>query len=44
MSGHIHAVVEVRLKIRARKYRVPDVMVLSAATSYPAVIERAPIL
>ena len=41
---HIHAVVEVRLKIRARKYRVPDIMVLSAATAYPAVIEQAPLL
>jgi Uma2 family endonuclease len=41
---HIHAVVEVRLKIRARKYRVPDVMVLRAAASYPAVIEQPPLL
>ena len=40
----IHAVVEVRLKIRARKYRVPDIMVLSAAASYPAVIEQPPLL
>ena len=40
----IHAVVEVRLKIRARKYRVPDVMVLGAAASYPAVIEEPPLL
>jgi Uma2 family endonuclease len=40
----IHAVVEVRLKIRARKYRVPDVMVLRAAASYPAVIEQPPLL
>lgn len=40
----IHAVVEVRLKIRARKYRVPDVMVLAAAASYPAVIDEPPIL
>jgi Uma2 family endonuclease len=40
----IHAVVEVRLKIRARKYRVPDVMVLRAAASYPAVIEEPPLL
>jgi Uma2 family endonuclease len=40
----IHAVVEVRLRIRPRKYRVPDVMVLSAAASYPAVIEEPPLL
>ena len=40
----IHTVVEVRLKIRARKYRVPDVMVLRAAASYPAVIEEPPLL
>ncbi len=40
----IHAVVEVRLKIRARKYRVPDVMVLRAAASYPALIEQPPLL
>jgi Uma2 family endonuclease len=40
----IHAVVEVRLKIRARKYRVPDIMVLRAAPSYPAVIEQPPLL
>lgn len=40
----IHAVVEVRLKIRARKYRVPDVMVLPAAPQYPAVIEEPPLL
>lgn len=40
----IHAVVEVRLKIRARKYRVPDVMVLRAAGPYPAVIEEPPLL
>jgi Uma2 family endonuclease len=40
----IHAVVEVRLKIRARQYRVPDVMVLRAAGAYPAVIEEAPLL
>lgn len=40
----IHAVVEVRLRIRARKYRVPDVMVLRAAASYPAVIEQPPML
>ena len=40
----IHAVVEVRLKIRPRKYRVPDVMVLSAAASYPPVIEQPPLL
>jgi Uma2 family endonuclease len=40
----IHAVVEVRLKIRARKYRVPGVMVLGAAASYPAVIEQPPLL
>lgn len=40
----IHAVVEVRLKIRERKYRVPDVMVLSSAAFYPAVIEEPPLL
>jgi Uma2 family endonuclease len=40
----IHVVVEVRLKIRTRKYRVPDVMVLRAASSYPAVIEEPPLL
>ena len=40
----IHAVVEVRLKIRERKYRVPDVMVLRAAALYPAVIEEPPLL
>jgi Uma2 family endonuclease len=40
----IHAVVEVRLKIRTRKYRVPDVMVLAAAASYPPVIEQPPLL
>jgi Uma2 family endonuclease len=36
--------VEVRLKIRARKYRVPDVMILHPAASYPAVIEQPPLL
>jgi Uma2 family endonuclease len=40
----IHAVVEVRLKIRSRKYGVPDVMVLGAAASYPSVIEQPPLL
>ena len=40
----IHAVVEVRLKIRERKYRVPDVMVLGVAALYPAVIEEPPLL
>jgi Uma2 family endonuclease len=40
----IHTVVEVRLKIRVRKYRVPDVMVLNTAASYPSVIEQAPML
>jgi Uma2 family endonuclease len=40
----IHAIVEVRLKIRSRKYRVPDLMVLRAAASYPAVIEEPPLL
>lgn len=39
----IHAVVEVRLKIRPRKYRAPDVVILPAA-SYPAVIEQPPLL
>jgi Uma2 family endonuclease len=40
----IHTVVEVRLKIRARKYRVPDVMVLPPAASYPMLIEEPPLL
>jgi len=40
----IHAVVDVRLRIRARKYRLPDVMVLADAASYPAVIEQPPLL
>lgn len=40
----IHAVPECRLNIRARKYRVPDVMVLQAAACYPPVIEQPPIL
>ena len=38
----IHAVVECRLKIRPHKYRIPDVMVLPAAASYPPVIEQPP--
>lgn len=41
---NIHTVVEVRLKIRERKYRVPDVMVLSPAAFYPALIEEPPLL
>ncbi len=40
----IHALPECRLKIRARKYRVPDVMVLPMAGSYPSVIEKPPLL
>ena len=40
----IHAVVECRLKIRPHKYRIPDVMVLPAAASYPPVIEQPPLL
>jgi Uma2 family endonuclease len=40
----IHAVPECRLKIRTRKYRVPDVMVLPSAASYPSVIEEPPLL
>lgn len=40
----IHAVPECRLKIRAHKYRVPDVMVLPLASSYPSVIEQPPLL
>src|SRR3569833_4594637 len=40
----IHAVPECRLKVRARKYRVPDVMVLPVAASYPSVIEQPPLL
>lgn len=40
----IHTVVEVRLKIRPRKYRVPDVMALALAPSYPALIEQPPVL
>lgn len=43
-QSQIHAVVEVRLKIRAGKYRVPDILVLRAAASYPEVIDEAPLL
>jgi Uma2 family endonuclease len=35
---------ELRLKIRERKYRIPDVMVLSAGVKHPPVIEQAPLL
>jgi hypothetical protein len=38
----IHAVPECRLKIRTGKYRVPDVVVLPIAASYPSVIEQPP--
>ena len=43
-AWQIHVIVECRLKIRPRKYRVPDVMVLPAAASYPRVIEQPPLL
>ena len=43
-AWQVHVVVECRLKIRPRKYRVPDVMVLPAAASYPSVIEQPPLL
>lgn len=43
-AWQIHVVVECRLKIRSRKYRIPDVMVLPPAASYPRVIEQAPLL
>ena len=43
-AWQIHVIAECRLKIRARKYRVPDVMVLAAAVSYPRVIEEPPLL
>lgn len=40
----IHVVVECRLKIRPRKYRVPDIMVLAADTPRPQLaIEEAPL-
>jgi Uma2 family endonuclease len=32
------------VKIRTRKYRVPDVVVLPLAASYPSVIEQPPLL
>ena len=35
---------ELRLKIRPRKYRIPDVMVLPAGTKHPPVIEEPPLL
>lgn len=40
----IHAIPECRLKIRPRKYRIPDVMVLSRNAPRPPVIEEAPLL
>lgn len=41
----IQVIVETRLKIRARKYRVPDLMVLGADAPRPElVIEQAPLL
>jgi Uma2 family endonuclease len=40
----IVAVPECRLKIRPRKYRIPDVMVLSKNAPRPPVIEEAPLL
>ena len=44
MQWQIHALPECRLKIRSGKYRVPDVMVLPVAGSYPPVIEQPPLL
>ena len=35
---------ELRLRIRPGKYRIPDVMVLSAGVKHPPVIEEAPLL
>jgi Uma2 family endonuclease len=35
---------ELRLKIRPRKYRIPDVMVLPAGVKHPPVIEQPPLL
>ena len=40
----IYVLPEQRLKIRQRKYRVPDVMVLPACASHTPVIEEAPLL
>lgn len=40
----IYLLPEQRLKIRTRKYRVPDVMVLSADAPHTPVIEQAPLL
>jgi Uma2 family endonuclease len=40
----IHVLPEQRLKIREGKFRIPDVMVLSAAVAYPPVIEQPPLL
>jgi Uma2 family endonuclease len=38
------ALPELRLRVRERKYRVPDVMVLPAGERHPPVIEKAPLL
>lgn len=39
-----HTVVECRLKVRDHRYRIPDIMVLPAASWYPPIIEHAPLL
>ena len=45
MQWQIKALPETRLKIRQRKYRIPDVMVLPASTPLPdLVIEQSPLL